>query len=384
MYVRKINIEEEVDALFAQWNLLLTQSAQKNIFLTPEWLMTWWRVMGQNGQLYLLAVEDENNQLMGLAPLMIQSKGWLSGMSIREISFLATDAACSDHLDFLSRRGKEEEVATAISRFLRENQQDWDMLNLSDLQANSPTLDILRREFAHDHIWREKEGAACPYLPLTGSWESYLAGKSSNFRQKVRYKRRRFQKQTGGRLVQCETSEQAIEALEQLFALNPARWQAKGEKSAFSKMTFQSFHREIAQLFLAKGWLDLAYLEVDDEIAAIIYNYNYKNKVFFYNTAFHPQWSKYGTGSILLAHSIEEAFEEGIEEYDFLRGAYSYKYEWTDSTRQNRKVMIIPRSAKMLLWHQMQVRSRQARTQGKLYLPDNIKGLLKRAVKRGK
>ena len=34
MYVRKINIEEDVEALFAQWALLLTHSAQKNIFRT--------------------------------------------------------------------------------------------------------------------------------------------------------------------------------------------------------------------------------------------------------------------------------------------------------------------------------------------------------------
>lgn len=384
MYIRKIKIEPEVEALFAQWQLLLNHSTQKNIFLTPEWLMTWWRVMGQNGDLYLLAVEDETNQLMGLAPLMIQTKAWLGGMSIREVSFLGTDAACSDHLDVLSRHGKEEQVATAISRFLRENQEEWDMLNLTDLQANSPTLDILRREFAHDHILAEKEGAACPYLPLTDSWEGYLAGKSSNFRQKMRYKRRRFEKQTGGRLVLCETSEQAIKALEQLFALNPARWQAKGETSAFSNTTFQSFHLEIAQLFLSKGWLSLAYLEVDEEIAAILYNYHYKNKVFFYNTAFNPQWSKYRTGSILLAHSIEQAFGEGMEEYDFLRGAYPYKYKWTDSTRQNLNLMIISRNPKMLLWHEIQTRSRQVHVQAKHYLPDKIKGLLKRAVKRGK
>lgn len=384
MYVRKINIEKEIEALFAQWALLLTRSAQKNIFLTPEWLMTWWRIMEQKGQLYLLAVEDENEQLIGLAPLMIQSKAWLGGMSIRDVSFLGTDAACSDHLDFLSHRGKEEQVATAISRSLRENQEDWDVLNFSDLQANSPTLEILRREFAHDHIWSEKEGAACPYLPLIGSWQGYLADKSSNFRQKVRYKRRRFEKHTGGRLVLCETSEQALKALEQLFALNPARFEAKGETSAFSQSTFQTFHLEIAQLFLSKGWLSLAYLEVDDEMAAILYNYHYNNKVFFYNTAFDPQWSKYGTGSILLAHSIEQAFAEGMEEYDFLRGAYPYKYEWTQSTRQNLNVMIVPRSAKMLLWHEGQVRSRQARTQAKHYLPANIKGFLKRAVKRSK
>lgn len=160
--------------------------------------------------------------------------------------------------------------------------------------------------------------------------------------------------------MSCESSEQVTEALEELFALNPARWQAKGENSAFTNQRFQSFHRQIAQLFLSKGWLDLAHLSVDGQKAAIIYNYKYKNKLFFYNTAFNPVWAKYSTGSILLGYSIEQAFQEGMEEYDFLRGTYSYKYEWTEAQRQNRNVMIMPRHPKMLLWHEMQSLTDQA------------------------
>ncbi|MGB0383537.1 MAG: GNAT family N-acetyltransferase [Ardenticatenaceae bacterium] len=380
MYCQPIRSVSAVERIAQKWDALSAHSGQANIFLTREWLMTWWKFSGQSDQLYLLTVNNQAGELVGLAPLMIRKKPGFGGAKIREVTFLGNDAACSEHLDFLSRSGQEQEVATAISAYLREHHADWDMLYLTDIPLHSITLETLRAQLANDHIWIDEEGASCPYLPISDSWDAYWDSKSGRTRRTFRYKRRRFEKRTGGRFVFCDSPQQVQEALSRLSELNPTRWQAKGEKSAFAQQTFQAFHQEIAQRLLAKGWLDLSYLEVHDQIAAVVYSFQYGNKIFYYNSAFDPQWSKYGLGYVLLGYCIERAFTKELEEYDFLRGLHSYKFEWTSLTRQNRNVSILRRSPKMRLWHEMQNRTRLAKDKAKEHLPLNVKQWLKRVV----
>ena len=55
--VRRLT-DAEFGALRDDWNALLCRSAADNIFLTWEWLHTWWEHFGSNKNLLLLAIED--------------------------------------------------------------------------------------------------------------------------------------------------------------------------------------------------------------------------------------------------------------------------------------------------------------------------------------
>ena len=379
MYVKKIDNVLGFERLADKWQSLQSHSDQRNVFLTYEWLRGWWEFAGDGKQLYLLTVEDDDGEMVGLAPFMITQKRLFGVTSIRQVTFLGTGAASSDHLDILSRSGQEGKVAKAICAYLRQHHAEWDGLHLTDLPQESITLDILRREFANDYMWIEEEGATCPYLPIIiDSWESYLENKSKRARRSIRYNLRRFENKLNGRFVLCETEPQVKRSLQRLFELNTARWNEKGKHSAFAEEAFQSFHQKIGQLFLSKGWLDLAYLEIENQIAAVMYSYKYGNKIFFYNTAFDAKWSKYSLGSVLMVYCLQRAFAEGIEEYDFLRGTHSYKYEWTSLAKENRNVTILQQNRKMRMWHEMQQSTRKARRQVKQHLPSNIKQILKR------
>src|SRR5262249_61638268 len=65
-------------------------------------------------------------------------------------------------------------------------------------------------------------------------------------------------------------------------------------------------------------------------------------------------------GKVLMAEAIHAAFEEGREEFDFLRGNESYKATWTDQCRPLYEAFI----------HSRRLRSRVAtRLMGELLLP---------------
>ena len=53
--VTRIGTIEQFEHLREEWNMLLSQSAEKDIFLTWEWLFAWWKNIGQyNNELWLL------------------------------------------------------------------------------------------------------------------------------------------------------------------------------------------------------------------------------------------------------------------------------------------------------------------------------------------
>jgi len=382
MCVRRLDAVSGLDAIAEGWDELQANSRQRNVFLTWEWLSAWWRFGGHGSWLYLLAVEDNRGELVGLAPFMIRENKWLGVVPIREIVFLGTGPTCSDHLDFLSRAGLEENVAVSISDYLCNHQSDWDLIHLNDIPANSVTLKILRSCFGRDHIWTEAMDTLCPYFPITSSWDAFLQTLRGKFRKKLRYERRVFEYKLNGRFAVCRTQSEVAHAMARLSELNPVRWEQQGASSAFADRAFMLFHQEIATTFFAKGWLELAYLQIAGNIAAVLYAFKYGNKIFYYNSAFDSQWAKYSLGSVLLGYCVEKAFKEDLEEFDFLRGPSSCKDDWTSLARRNRNIMIVKRSKKGLLWHQAHAGLAFAKEKGRRYLPTPIRQILKHALSR--
>jgi CelD/BcsL family acetyltransferase involved in cellulose biosynthesis len=370
---RLIDSQGALEGIAAPWRALQRRASPRNVFLTWEWLSAWWRFEGGKNSLYVLAIEDAEGELVGVAPLMLGTRQAPGLARLREARFLGTGAATSDYLEFLSEAGREDAVAACAAAYLFEHREAWDLLRLEEVPEASPALRALRREFVGSHLWAEARPTLCPYLPVSGSWEAFLNSQSRNFREKLRYKRRVLMEKLNGRLVVCESPEEVTRALEALFEFNPRRWREQGERSAFMEEGFRQFHREVAQRFLASGWLDLSFIEVDDKIVAVLYSFRYANKIFFYNSGFHPCWARYGPGNVLLGYGIERAFADGVEEFDFLGGTSPYKYNWTNVQRRALNLMIIRRSARTLGWQWL----RSARRGVGRMLPEGTREMLK-------
>ena len=71
MQVLKIENTEGFDSLRGEWNALLERSSANGVFLTWEWLRTWWKHLAERRKLSILVLRNEG-QLVGLAPLAIR------------------------------------------------------------------------------------------------------------------------------------------------------------------------------------------------------------------------------------------------------------------------------------------------------------------------
>ena len=68
--VEIVTTELEFFSLEQEWNRVLEESSSMNVFLTWEWLSTWWEFFGKKSQLWVLVARDpQSESIIGLMPV---------------------------------------------------------------------------------------------------------------------------------------------------------------------------------------------------------------------------------------------------------------------------------------------------------------------------
>jgi CelD/BcsL family acetyltransferase involved in cellulose biosynthesis len=187
----------------------------------------------------------------------------------------------------------------------------------------------------------------CPVIRLAGhTWDSYLATLGSEHRYNFRRRLRQLTKRFDVRFEPVRQEEQRRTALERLVALHNLRWQTHGWSNAFCSPALLSFHEEISRLALRNGWLRLFTLWLDNEPAASLYGFLYKGVFYFYQSGFDPRYASHSVGLITMGLAIQNAIEEGAEEYDLLHGAEPYKFHWAHEARELVRLELYPSGAR--------------------------------------
>jgi CelD/BcsL family acetyltransferase involved in cellulose biosynthesis len=336
MHVDIITTDDGLFRLADDWNDLLTESRADTVFLTWEWISTWWANFGEQYLLrVLVARESIDDHLVGIAPLMIEP-----GV-VRRLLVLGSPLVAGDYGDFIIRKSREDEVAHAFVETLR-NIRGWNVCQVAGIRPDSLMATHLPALAPRWAIHRHTVGA--PYLDLPASWEALVRGVSKRFRHKLGWYPRRLERDHPDRtsFLHIEQETGLDQAMSVLFELHQKVKVSRGITGAFADPLRRKFHREIARLFFRRGWLDLYELRLGQETIAICYCYRYRGTTSFYQTGYALDWSQYQPGQQVIAHAIRAAIDTGMQRFDFLRGTESYKSHWT-STVVDGLTLRIPR-----------------------------------------
>jgi CelD/BcsL family acetyltransferase involved in cellulose biosynthesis len=337
--IEKITTREGFAALEPVWNRLLEESASNTLTLTYEWMSTWWDVFSEGRELYIL-LALVGNELIGIAPMLKRTVQHYGVLPFRRIEFLASgedeaDEICSDYLDFILKRGREQEALTGIFKYIEEEDADWDEVLLTDVSGDSPNLPLLKSHCEDSGTrLQTMRDELCVYLRLPDSWDDLLKNLKKSFRQKINRDRRAFAAQDG-ELKVIERGEEFAEGFEALVELHQQRWVSKGMPGVFSSEKFTRFHRLFAPKAINNAWLKLYVAMKEGAPIAAIYNFAYNHKIHSYQSGFRQENSGLHSPVVLLrSFAIEHAIGFGCREYDFLKGREgSYKFEWQPQTR---------------------------------------------------
>jgi CelD/BcsL family acetyltransferase involved in cellulose biosynthesis len=309
-------------ALAEEWNPLLRRSASDTIFLTWEWQRCWWEHLGE-GELILVAVRDDEDTLIGIAPLFAarDEEG-------RAVLAFVGGVDLSDYLDLIAARGHEEALYAALLDLLGEGGAiRWDVAEFCNIPAASPTRRFLpalaRARGYRAHVAVQE---ICPVISLPATWEAYLSSLSKKERHEIRRKIRKAHREAQITWYIVQDPARLPGEVEEFIELHR---KSAEEKEAFMAPRVQGFFRAIARVLHRRGWLQLAFIEVNGEKAATVLCFDYGDAILVYNSGYDPQrYADLSPGMVLLSHCLEHAIQQGRKRFDFLRGEEEYKFRF--------------------------------------------------------
>jgi CelD/BcsL family acetyltransferase involved in cellulose biosynthesis len=329
--------------LRAAWSDLCGEARCGCLFLSPEWLIPWWEHFGDGRQPSCIAL-FEQDRLVGFLPLFSESVR-VAGLPARRVAFLGDGATGCDYLDVLATPGREAEVRSAALGALGE--LTWDVCDLDGLWRDSPTALHLAQLFPNGRAVRSSAAGlggpsaevvrdarlrfVCPHIPLLGSYQEYLQGLGR--RENLRRREKWLFRQPGVSIEVARSPEEARVAVERFLDLHRARWAVEGGSDGLADARHEAFHRAAVDQLAQRGWLRLYTLFAARRPVASVYGVVHAGKFLYYQSGYDPAWASKSVGLVLLARTVQDAYGEGLREFDFLRGDEAYKAQWARAER---------------------------------------------------
>jgi len=340
--ITEINGTNQFLELRHEWNKLLERSRDKNIFLTWEYLSTYWKHFGKDKKLRILCIEDKN-EIIAIAPLRQSRLGFASPLGYEVIEPLGYRGLMPEGADYtgLILAEREAECLQLFLDYLVEH-NDWDFIYLYDVPGTSIIPDLLAKMSGTIPITFELEkGVICPYISVPDSVDIFMKGLSKSFRYNLRrYMQKLESDYQRVELKSYENFGSVEEAMKIYFELHQKRWKSQDMPGVFSTQEVRDFYIAVAKLFAEKGWLALYFLMADDEPISTQYCFQYNRKTYYALAGFDPNYSKYSPGNLITLKIIEKCIERKIEEYDLLKGGEAYKFDWTNKYRVNLSIRL--------------------------------------------
>lgn len=261
----------------------------------------------------------------------------------------------ADYTGFIARPEHEKSAIYGFAAFLKK--QNWTHLRLDYFAGSAKRRaafiralempDVMHRDSTpknSDNI----DNCICPYIPLPGSWDEYLATRMSG---QTRQKLRRFLRMVevdDAYSITFATKETIGRHLDVLFEFWYAKWVARKGEERTKRLIVAT--REMLMDCFNDGTLEVPMLSYGGKPLAVLANILDRDKktVFFYITGRDESWTTPSPGLILHATCIRRAIEDGFLIYDFLRGNEKYKYAFGTDERQISCVLFRTRNGKNL------------------------------------
>lgn len=307
-----------LDALVEPWRTSAVRAG--NAFMTPEWFLSYLEYAPLVRPYVVVAKEE--GLLRGLLPL-VEARGVLR--------FPAAEVG--DRFQPLWLGTSEENVVERTFSALGNSRPPWKLAVLEKLDGDAAQR--MRATLRHTPLRTVTSGRdRLPVIEFgSRTWEQYLEARSRNFRSEIGRKERSLSRGRELRFLEFRDGNELPPALEEHFALHDKRSQERGSAGVESNWV-RPFFRTFALAGAAEHWLRLWHLTVNDKPVATWCGWSIGGRYCYYQAGLDDTWSRFSPGTLLLAHTIRAAMDEGCSEYDLLLGAEPYKSRFSSDWRE--------------------------------------------------
>lgn len=321
------------DALRDRWNDAAEASTDLNVFLTWEWLRTWWRHFGEpqpDHRLHVVVVSDPDG-MVAAAPLFRwqRRRGPLRVTALRQISHDA-----GDYGGILLVRRPDEAVRLLVDHLAAQVRAGVDLVVLSRLASDGTFLATLRPALARARVAAHEAdlGDACPYTDLRDGYDLRRHLK----KHKVRQRLRRLTEKHADTTFTYHSGDTLDEGLDRLVGVHRRRWEAHPdeEQGQLADPRHEAFLLDAVRALDTQDRVRLLTLTADDTTVAADLDFALGNHVWLFKGAFDPDYGEFSPGQLVTYRIFEDSIERGMAEIDFMRGDHPYKRRWTNAERR--------------------------------------------------
>ena len=316
MHTQLIGGSQAFDILAPDWDRLVDKAMTATPFQKLSYQRAWWEHLGP-GELHTIAVRNASQQLCAIGSFYL----------LDDLLYFNGCVEETDYLDLISpAAGAREAWELVFDALEGSNFPDWRGLRLCNVPDHSPSRNIVadiasRRGY---HFSSEVQ-EVCPVIDLPGTFDDYLMRLDKKQRHEIRRKMRRAAA-ASAELHLVEDHDDLHVAVEEFLRLlqlsmtEKQDWLNGGRRAVF---------HDVASAAQRDGTLQLLFLRRGAQNAAALFNFDYKDRIWVYNSGFDiVEFGHLSPGVVLTSGSIETAIEAGRSTFDFLRGSEEYKYRF--------------------------------------------------------
>lgn len=321
-------------ALEEEWNKLYLQDQEATIFISWDWMITWWDTYHHsiNSQLFILCVY-EKDQLIGLAPFHIVASFPKSLIQGKTINFIGNgekfkDKIVSQYSDFLVNSEKKLEVVDSISTFLISNKNKWDFADFEFLLKDSLISKCFTDSLFNVQTHLKQYGRRF-YISEMNNFDGFLDQMGNRWSKMFQKKHRKLLNQGDVEISSPNTIEAIQKEFTQLAKMHEARWEGRTDFNIFKSSLFNDFHMNIMTRLIPKDKVFIKTLSLDGKPLSSYYCFKDKSQIHYYQSGFFSESAnKYSPLFLLVCKEIGIAIQDNcLFDFMFDEDELSYKKE---------------------------------------------------------
>ncbi len=333
-------------ALRDQWNAINNKSPKGTIFLSWEWLYTWWETYSDDGdrKLYILTCKNCQNKLIGIAPFQIINNTKKYFPCSRQLVMLGTgetDGSCvfGEYMDLIIQPRYETAVISSFSVYLMQHNTLWDGLKFHELLNDSYLSRLFSEKISTEKFQLVKtlnEQGFRTHIDLPETYKDYLMSLQKKMRNNITRNYRRLESEQEFSIQTITDVADIDNTITTLAKLNRERRGSLEENSSFDSPKFEKFHKSVAKRLLPQQKVSLRVLRFKDEIVAALYSFIDKDTIHPYQSGFDTYYGeRYSLLTAMLSQEISNSIDNpALERFNFMYSddEFTYKKRYSGTT----------------------------------------------------
>lgn len=330
---------EDFYALREAWNLINDYSPKGNVFLSWEWLYSWWETYAKDGkrQLYILSCTNIHNEILGIAPFQIVNnpkKYFPCNRQIQNLGTGETDGCFvfGEYMDLIIKPGHETDVISSFSDFLSKQKFSWDGLKFHGLLKDS----YLSRLFEDQHyaginklVKSEKQNGFRTIIELPETYKEYLMSVQKKMRNNITRTFSRLQAEQQFTIETINDVSAVEDAITTLAELNRSRRNSMAKESSFRSRKFEEFHKRLAKRLIPQNKVSLRLMKVDNKPVAALYCFIDSDTIHPYQSGFDTDFGqRYSLLTTMLTQEISNSIDNPeLKRFNFMYADHEDTYK---------------------------------------------------------